>query len=478
MEELSRDLHYCPKCGKSLQVNVRPYQLKPGTILNGRYLIGTIIGRGGFGITYIGRDLNLDIKVAIKEYFPEGYAQRHNEVTSALMITDDSGKEFYERQKSNFLQEARSIAKFTSEKGIVDVRDYFEDNNTAYIIMEYLDGISLSQYVKNNGPVPSRKMFALMLPVMDSLKVINAENIIHRDITPENMMMLRDGSIKLMDFGSARYLNNAGREMTVMLKQGYAPEEQYRSDIRDQGPWTDVYGLCASIYKCITGVTPQGALDRLANDRLKKPSECGIAIDPDLEMILMYGLEIRKENRCKSMGELRSLTERVLSGLPLETVHMPAEEIYSNSGRTDAGDNLKTYGDDDMYNNYNDSDYDDGYSTQKKSNKGLIALVIIIVTLVLIVAGIIVFATISSNSKNNKNATANTAATTVTATQQTQKETEKQTKPEPTFTEAPTVAPPTDPPTDVPTLEPYTDPPTQQTDVTLEPDTGEYIEYY
>lgn len=308
MEEIQNG-NFCMTCMKENEPDRFGHHMKPGTILHGKYLVGNCIGEGGFGITYIGRDLTLDIKVAIKEYYPNGYVNRTNDFTQMVTTTTESQREFFSKGKEQFLQEARNIAKFIGEPGIVDVREFFEENNTAYIIMEYLDGEDLSSYVRKHGTIDAEELFKLVLPMVHSLQKIHEAGIIHRDISPDNIMYRRNGSLTLMDFGSARFFTNEAKELSVMLKQGYAPEEQYRKN-GDQGPWTDVYGLCATIYRCITGEVPEDALDRMRADNLKKPSQLGVSISESLEKVLMYGLEVFKENRCKDMKELDELIRK------------------------------------------------------------------------------------------------------------------------------------------------------------------------
>lgn len=302
----------CPYCHKGHDGQVPAHHLRPGTVLNKKYLVGYVIGEGGFGITYIGRDTTLDMRVAIKEFYPSGYTNRNSFKQSTVTIGSDKQRAFFEKGKERFLIEARNVAKFSSEKGIVDVRDYFEANGTAYIIMEYLDGIDLNKYLNTYGVMPADKAFDLMLPVMRSLEKINSAGIIHRDISPDNIMYLKDGSLKLMDFGSARHFTNEEKEMSIMLKQGYAPEEQYRKN-GNQGPWTDVYGMCATLYRCITGKVPEDGLDRIHVDNLKPPSQLGVKIPPALETVLMYGLAVFPENRCQNMTELIGLVTKARS---------------------------------------------------------------------------------------------------------------------------------------------------------------------
>lgn len=294
---------FCRHCGNPIQTQTAVHHLAPGTLLNGKYLIGNFIGEGGFGITYIGKDRNLDIRVAIKEYYPCGYVNRNNDHSNTVTATTSDGEDFFEKGKARFLQEARSIAKFPEEPGIVKVRDYFEENDTAYIVMEYLEGETLSQHIRGKGKMEPAECVSLMVPVMRSLEKFHEAGMIHRDISPDNIMYQKNGTLKLMDFGSARYFANHDMEMSVILKQGYSPEEQYRKTGK-QGPWTDVYSLCATIYSCITGVIPENALDRLYKDTLQKPSQLGVSIRADQEDALMRGMAVSLENRCANMGEL------------------------------------------------------------------------------------------------------------------------------------------------------------------------------
>ncbi len=320
---------FCTECMNDNNCESMPHHLRPGTILNRKYIVGKAIGEGGFGITYIGRDTTLDIKIAIKEYYPNGYVNRNHQQSSELFVTTQKQKEFFEKGKDRFLLEARSIAKFNQEKGIVDVRDYFEENGTAYIIMEYLDGVTLADYVKQNGTMNATQLFTLMKPVMKSLQKMHDRGIIHRDISPDNIMYLKDGTLKLMDFGSARHFSNEENQLSVVLKVGYAPEEQYRKN-GQQGPWTDVYGMCATIYRCVTGVVPEDSLDRLHEDNIKLPSQLSADITKPFEAVLMYGLAVHKENRCKDMQELISYVDRALKKeeITLNSTPVPNDAIY------------------------------------------------------------------------------------------------------------------------------------------------------
>lgn len=277
--------------------------LKSGKILNNRYVIEKVLGEGGFGITYKGIDKLLAVEVAVKEYFPQGFVTRNNVYSEEITITQMKYEDLFQKGKERFLSEARVLAKFNKEPGIVSVTDFFEENNTAYIVMEYLDGITLKDYIENNGLLSMDDMLGLMSPLMEALDAVHKEGLIHRDISPDNIMLLSNGGIKLMDFGAARTYTEFGQKsLSIMLKHGYAPEEQYRTH-GVQGPWTDIYALSATIYKCITGQTPVESLQRVLSDTLQSPSQMGIQIQPWQEYALMKGLSVRQENRYQNMRE-------------------------------------------------------------------------------------------------------------------------------------------------------------------------------
>ena len=196
----------CPHCRhvrSDRQDNA--HALKPYTILSGKYLVGNVIGEGGFGITYIGFDLNLEVKIAIKEYYPNGFVTRESEVTSMVTGYTTNDPEQFQKWKDSFVREARNLAKFSNLPGIVHVRDFFQENNTAYIIMEYVEGETLKTYLKNRrSPMSVEEVLELMEPVIKSLSKVHDGGIIHRDISPDNIMIQEGGDIKLIDFGAAR----------------------------------------------------------------------------------------------------------------------------------------------------------------------------------------------------------------------------------------------------------------------------------
>ena len=279
------------------------HYLRKETRLIGRYTIKSVLGQGGFGITYLGMDELYQRKVAIKEFFPQGIVTRNTEYEDTVTVTFVEEKADYEKGKERFLKEARTMAKFSKDEGIVKVLDFFEINNTAYIVMEYLEGITLKQYIRENQRITSEELVRLLVPLIESLDEIHSQGMIHRDISPDNIMVLSDGRIKLMDFGAARdYTKFGGKTLSIVLKPGYAPPEQYQTH-GIQGPWTDIYALCATMYKCITEETPPDAIDRVIDDHLKKISEFGITIPPKVESVIIKGMSVSAKDRYQDIKD-------------------------------------------------------------------------------------------------------------------------------------------------------------------------------
>ena len=307
MREMKSQTGVCEYCGfDERKYDFPQHHMRPFTILAGKYLIGTAIGEGGFGITYIGMDLELEARVAIKEYYPQGAAARDSRTNDGTVRSySENTRTFFEEGREKFINEARTIAKFRELPEIVGVIEFFRENQTAYIVMEYLEGQTLKQYLKaNGGKISADELLRMMKPLISSLGKIHSQGLIHRDISPDNIMLMKDGSIKILDFGGARdFISQNGKSLSVMVKHGYAPEEQYRSR-GDQGPWTDVYALCATMYRCITGKIPPEALDRLYEDELKPISFFNVDCPKYIEEAINKGLSVRKDGRYQSMEEL------------------------------------------------------------------------------------------------------------------------------------------------------------------------------
>ena len=291
--------------------------LRKGTRLIGRYTIEKVLGQGGFGITYLGIDELHEKKVAIKEFFPQGIVTRNIEYEDAVTVTFVGEKDNYNKGKEKFLKEARIMARFSKDEGIVKVQDFFEINNTAYIVMEYLEGITLKQYLRENERIEPEELLELFVPLIESLDEIHSQGLIHRDISPDNIMVLLGGKIKLMDFGAARdYTDFGEKSLSLILKPGYAPPEQYQTH-GVQGPWTDIYALCATMYKCLTGENPPDAIERVMDDNLKEISEFGIPVSKQMEETIIKGMSISARNRYQNIEEfcedLYALSEETLT---------------------------------------------------------------------------------------------------------------------------------------------------------------------
>lgn len=293
-------LSSCPYC--AYQADSQPqesFHLEPGTKIADRYIVGKVLGFGGFGITYIGWDEVLETKVAIKEYLPSEFATRIPSQTRISVYSGDKTIQFGQGMQ-RFVEEAQKLAKFGADSEIVSVYNCITENDTAYIIMELLEGESLKSYLDREGKMPVEKAEQILLSILRSLTFIHAENIIHRDIAPDNIFLTKDGRIKLLDFGAARYASTShSRSLSVIYKPGYAPEEQYQSH-GEQGPWTDIYSLAATFYRMVTGVTPDPSLERQVHDTLQPLSKYKVNLPRNKEHALMNALNVRVADRTKS----------------------------------------------------------------------------------------------------------------------------------------------------------------------------------
>lgn len=317
----TEDSSICPICYRDTKKAYDvTHQLKPFTILQGKYLVGGVLGEGGFGITYIGLDINLEIPVAIKEFYPNGFATRESQVTSVMTVYTGDAEQTVIKWRDNFLKEARMLAKCANLPGVVGVKEFFQENQTAYIVQEYLEGETLKEYAKSQGgKIPCEQLLASIRPVLQALAQVHKQGLIHRDISPDNIMLLQNGQMKLLDFGAARDFTQEGeKSLSVLLKPGYAPEEQYRTKGM-QGPWSDIYALGGTLYKCLTGMTPPEAMERMRNDPIRWPSQMGIDIPEGVEQTLQKAMAVFAENRYQTMEEfyrdLYDAKERVACAL-------------------------------------------------------------------------------------------------------------------------------------------------------------------
>ena len=317
----------CPHCGFDLAENEKkfPVALRAGTMLNGRYIIGRVLGQGGFGITYLALDTQLNAKVAIKEFMPNDIATRIGNTVSVAM---DTKSEEFTYGAERFQEEAQTLAKFIGNPNIAAVTSYFDENDTSYFVMDYIEGISFKTYIANHGgKVSVEDTLNVMIPVLRALTAVHAEGFIHRDVTPDNIYITKDGMVKLLDFGSARYsIGDKSKSLDVILKVGYAPKEQYIRRSR-QGPFTDVYSCAACFYAALTGFLPPESLERLDNDTLVPVSQCGIEIPEYLDKAILKGLAVQPEDRFQSAAEfLEAIESRQVVEVPGNT---PAQSATS-----------------------------------------------------------------------------------------------------------------------------------------------------
>lgn len=322
-----------------------PLALPEGTILAGQYMIEKTLGQGGFGITYRAVDHKTGQKVAVKEFFPDTLAYRE---TTTVISYPGERTENYEYGKESFLQEAQTLAEFIGNENIVRIHSYFEENGTAYFVMDYIEGKSFDEYLKEKGGrIGIEETERILLPIMDALNAVHSKGIVHRDVTPDNIYLTNDGKVKLLDFGAARYsLGDKSRSLDVILKHGFAPKEQYTRRGK-QGPFTDVYSLGATFYFALTGKRPPDSVERLDEDDLIPPSSLGVEIPKQKEDAILKALSVQPQDRFQSMGEFKNamlagtavrapqsagVTNRMVFTAPVQPVQpqpqpMPSQQI-------------------------------------------------------------------------------------------------------------------------------------------------------
>lgn len=308
MRKYDDQFDICPHCGYAFDTPAKQsYHIPPGSVLKQRFIVGKVLGFGGFGVTYVGWDHLMERKVAIKEYLPSEFATRMPTQQKVTVYSGDKEEQFKEGLVKT-LEEAKRLAKFEAVPGIVQIYDCFEANGTSYIVMEYLEGMSLKEYLETHGKMPVEQALPVILQVASAMEAVHKTGILHRDIAPDNIYVLNPDEpdkleVKLLDFGAARYATTKhSKSLSVIIKPGYAPEEQYRSR-GDQGSWTDVYALAATLYKMLTGITPEDAMERSVKDEVKKPSKLGVKIPKPMETALMNAMNVKIQDRTQTMEE-------------------------------------------------------------------------------------------------------------------------------------------------------------------------------
>lgn len=324
----------CPHCGFDIHAYRQdPIALKLGSVLNQRYMIGGVIGKGGFGITYLAYDLKLDKKLAVKEYYPVGLALR-NPDTTRVSVSNEKSEEPFRNGAEKFYNEAKMVARFNGNTNIVSVYDFFYENDTVYFTMGYLEGETLKSYLQHSS-ITEGQALKIMQDISSALMVTHSNRILHRDISPDNIMICEDGSIKLIDFGAARQvMAEQSQSLSVILKQGFAPLEQYQKKGR-QGAWTDIYALGATIYNALTGELIDDPMTRFEDDKKLMDTDHGIS--PDFWNILKKCLMLKIEERYQDVFELK----KDLNDLDIE--QEPINDVGSESFASPIGETAKAF---------------------------------------------------------------------------------------------------------------------------------------
>lgn len=324
---MMENYNICPNCFKHLNTgtgicnscgfNLNNYKQKETTLPlftnlnNGQYTLGIVLGQGGFGITYKAYDNFKNQIVAIKEYMPSEYSQRNGK-TIYPITNSGKAEKIFEHGKSSYIEEIKTLYRFANVDGIVTIYSNFQENNTAYLVMEYIDGISLRGYMKKwGGKIPPQKAGSIICNVAESLRIVHNANTLHRDISPENILITNNGnSIKLIDFGAARhYIENSNMELSVLLKPGFAPPEQY-SRTGNQSTWTDIYALASTLYYVVSGTYPPDSISRMRTDTLKPLKSLVPQITPKMSEVvskaMMLDTKQRTQNCTQFINDLRS----------------------------------------------------------------------------------------------------------------------------------------------------------------------------
>ena len=303
MEEIQG--YPCPHCGfDPRSVKGIEYALPMGTILAGKYLVGRVLGQGGFGITYVGWDIALERKVAIKEYYPSGQVSRNPGSRGLTWYTSVQSQQAKQNGTQMFLKEARKMSKVDDIPNVVRVRDLFQENETAYIVMDFVEGETLKARLEKTGPLPWEQAKGIFLPAIQAMEQVHQAGLVHRDISPDNLMLTPDGKVKILDLGAAKDLSvNNGASSMQVAKGGFSPFEQY-TQRGSSGPWTDVYAMAATVYYTLTGKLPPVATDRVVEDTISWEEPGLKALSAQALEALQKAMVISAKNRMQSMEEL------------------------------------------------------------------------------------------------------------------------------------------------------------------------------
>ena len=310
----------CPKCGyKHTPNTISSNCLLPGTLLKNRYIVGVALGVGGFGITYKCLDTKIGGICAIKEYFPANFALRTN--ATKFVSVAEQNLERYNKIMKRFVEEAE-LVKSLKHRNVITIYDSFFENNTAYYVMEYCDGIDLRRYTNNfSRRLEYDEGMNLLYQIMNGLEYIHSKGILHRDIAPDNIYVTKNNSVKILDFGSARSeMDQFNRELSVIVKVGYAPIEQYGGRGK-QGPYTDIYALGATFYHLFTSRIPIESTQRVAEDNLEEFSRLRPDLPDNLKYCIEKSMELTTAKRISNIAEMKSIL-----GLSNASVRMSKEQ--------------------------------------------------------------------------------------------------------------------------------------------------------
>ncbi len=322
-------LNPCPHCGADAsRIHGDPSHLRPGTVLNRSYLIGRALGQGGFGITYLALDLNARRTVAVKEYYPRGRVTRERGLY--VMPADANASALLKKGVNLFFKEALILGNFSAHQNIVNVLHFFKENNTAYIVMEYINGKSLKDYLQaRGGAISFIEAQQILCPIMSALDELHHAGLLHRDIAPDNIYLTVDGHAKLLDFGAARFsFGEETQNIDAVIKPGYAPLEQYSGSGIEQGSWTDVYAMGATFYRALTGKLPTSASDRAAGRELPTIRQLGVQIPETAEAAILRAMNLKPTERYISIRDFEKDIERAAA--ELRPVHPPAPQYAVN----------------------------------------------------------------------------------------------------------------------------------------------------
>jgi serine/threonine protein kinase len=339
----------CVACGwEEGAPTANPVHLPPRSLLRQHYVLGRVLGHGGFGIAYLAWDPDLQMKVAVKEYLPGDVATRGSDGVTVMPYSGES-RELFEYGLTKFLEEGRAVVRFHDHPGIASMLGFFREHGTGYLVMQYLDGLSFMEYLKLKGPIAYDEAVAIAMPVLDTLRVVHEGGLLHRDISPHNIYITKTKQVKLLDFGAARHaLGDRSKSLSVILKAGYSPFEQYLSKGR-QGPWTDVYAVAATIYRAITGDPPPEATARVVDDELVAPRARGVRMPVEAEGVLLKAMAVDQKQRFQSAVEFQQAllratpqirrTSAVIEDVIDDVIDDADDDQNHNDRSDDRGDN-------------------------------------------------------------------------------------------------------------------------------------------